>query len=91
LLRIDAVIRNVRLTQIQTRLEQAGIQNYSISEMNSNSKLTGLSFYAPRSTLQIICKNSQKDLVIEAISSGDDGGLIYVNHLTPIITLNQKN
>lgn len=91
MLRIDTVIRNAHLTQIKTKLEQAGIQNYSISETNSNSKLSSSSFYIPRSTLQIICKNSQKDLVIEAISSGDEGGLIYVNHLTPVITLNQKN
>lgn len=92
MLRIDTVVRNTNLPQIKTNLEQAGIHNFAIYEMDSDSKSSRLSFCIPRSKIEIICKNSQKDLVLEVISgSGEDGGIIYVNQLTPVITLNQQN
>lgn len=89
MLKIDAVIRNTNLPQLKTRLEQAGIQNYSILEMGHGKSLKP--FYCiPRSKIEIICKNSQKDTVLQAISSMDDGGIIYVNQITTLIQLNSK-
>jgi nitrogen regulatory protein PII len=85
-LKIDTVIRNTCLSQIKARLEQAGIQNYSIYEMNSDNRP---SFCVPRSKIEIICKTSQKDSILQAISGADEqGGLIYVNQLTTLINLN---
>jgi len=90
LLRIDTVIRNTSLPQVKARLEQAGIQNYFIYEMDSGK--SKLSFCAPRSKIEIICKNSQKDATLQAISGGYSGdGFIYVNQLTPVISLNQQD
>jgi len=43
-----------------------------------------------RSKMEIICKNSQKDTVLQAISSIDDGGIIYVNQITTLIQINSK-
>lgn len=89
MLKIDAVIRNTGLSQIKARLEQAGIQNYSIHEMNSgNCPL----FCVPRSQIEIICKTSQKDAALQAISGADEqGGLIYVNQLATLINLNSTS
>ncbi|CDI05509.1 hypothetical protein NITUZ_30201 [Candidatus Nitrosotenuis uzonensis] len=89
MLKIDTVIHNTNLPQIKERLEQAGIQHYSVCDVDSgNSKH---SFYTLRSKIEIICKNSQKDTTIEAISGLDDGGIIYVNQLTTHIQLNSDN
>ena len=92
MLRIDVVVRNSSIPQIKEKLAQVEISNYSITGMRSNSKSFRPSFCIPRSTIQIICKSSQKELVLEAISgSGEESGIIYVNQLTPVITLNQQN
>lgn len=92
MLRVDAVVRNSSIPQIKEKLTQADISNYSIFEMRSDSKSFRPSFCVPRSKIEIICKNSQKELVLEAISgSGEKSGIIYVNQLTPVITLNQQN
>ncbi|HSA98061.1 MAG TPA: P-II family nitrogen regulator [Candidatus Nitrosotenuis sp.] len=89
MLRIDTVIRNTNLPQVKARLEQAGIQNYVIYEIDSGKSKP--SFCAPRSKIEIICKNSQKDAILQAISGEDSGGgFIYVNQITPVITLNNQ-
>ena len=89
MLRIDTVIRNTSLPRVRARLEQAGIQNYLIYEMDFGKSKP--SFCAPRSKIEIICKNSQKDATLQAISDVDSGdGFIYVNQLTPVITLNSQ-
>ncbi len=89
MLRIDTVIRNTSLPRVKARLEQAGIQNYLIYEMDSGKSKP--SFCTPRSKLEIICKTSQKDVTLQAISGEDSGdGFIYVNQLTPVITLNNQ-
>lgn len=86
------MIRNTNLLQVKANLEQAGIHNFAVYEMDSDSKSSRPAFCIPRSKMEIICKNSQKDLVLEVISgSGEDDGIIYVNQLTPVITLNQQN
>jgi len=91
LLKIDTVIRNTNLPQLKTRLEQAGVQNYSVMEMNSDSSKSFKPFYCiPRSKIEIICKNSEKDAILQAISAMDDGGIIYVNQITTLIQLNSK-
>lgn len=89
MLRIDTVIRNTSLPRIKAILEQAGIQNYLTYELDSSKSKP--SFCAPRSKIEIICKNSQKDAILQAISGEDSGGgFIYVNQITPVITLNNQ-
>lgn len=75
--------------QVKARLEQAGIHNFTVYELDSG-KAFKPSYCVPRSRLEIICKNSQKDIILEAISgtNKEQGGIIYVNQLTPVITLN---
>jgi hypothetical protein len=66
-----------------------GISNYFIYEMDSGKSKPF--FCVPRSQIEIICKDSQKDAILEAISgAGAENGIIYVNKLTPVITLNQN-
>ena len=89
MLRIDTVIRNSSLPQVKERLEQVGIQNYSVLEMDSGKSLKPF-YCVARSKIEIICKNSQKDTVLQAISGMDDGGIIYVNQITTLIQLNSK-
>lgn len=90
MLRIDTVIRNTSLPRIKARLEQIGVQNYLTYELNSGKVKP--SFCAPRSKIEIICKNSQKDAILQAISGEDpEGGFIYVNQITPVITLNNQD
>lgn len=93
LLRIDTVVRNANLAQIKARLEQAGISNFSIYDMDSDDKSFRPSFCAPRSKIEIICKNSDKDIILEAISGANpaDNGIIYVNQLTPLIQINTND
>lgn len=93
LLRIDTVIRNTNLAQIKARLEQAGISNFSIHDVDYDDKSFRPSFCAPRSKIEIICKNSEKDIVLEAISGANpaDNGIIYVNQLTPLIQINTND
>lgn len=93
LLRIDTVVRNVNLAQIKARLEQVGIANFSIYDMDSDHTSFRPSFCAPRSKIEIICKNSDKDIILEAISGANpaDNGIIYVNQLTPLIQINTND
>lgn len=93
LLRIDTVIRNTNLAQIKARLEQAGISNFSIHDMDSDDESFRPSFCAPRSKIEIVCKNSEKDIILEAISGANptDDGIIYVNQLTPLIQINTND
>jgi nitrogen regulatory protein PII len=93
MLRIDTVVRNTNLSQIKTRLEQAGISNFSTYHMDSDHKSPRPSFFVSRSKIEIICKNSDKDIILEAISGANpsDNGIIYVNQLTPLIQINAKN
>ena len=90
MLKIDTVIHNDHILEIKKRLAQAGINNYTIQKMNTGK--SKLYFCMPRSTLEIICKTSEKDAAVKAISGDDshDGGIIYVNQLTPIIELNNS-
>ena len=93
LLRIDTVVRNANLEQIKARLEQAGISNFSIYDMDSDHTSFRPSFCAPRSKIEIICKNSEKDIILKAISGANpaDNGIIYVNQLTPLIQINTND
>lgn len=93
LLRIDTIIRNTNLAQIEARLEQAGISNFSIHDMDSDDKSFRPSFCAPRSKIEITCKNSEKDIILEAISNTNpaDNGIIYVTQLTPLIQINTND
>lgn len=93
LLRIDTVVRNANLAQIKARLEQAGISNFSIYDMDSDHTSFRPSFCSPRSKIEIICKNSDKDIILEAISGANpaDNGIIYVNQLTPLIQINTND
>jgi nitrogen regulatory protein PII len=93
LLRIDTVVRNTNLAQIKARLEQIGISNFSIYDMDSDHASFRPSFCAPRSKIEIICKNSDKDIILEAISGANqaDNGIIHVNQLTPLIQINPND
>ena len=93
LLRIDTVIRNTNLSEVKVRLEKAGISNFSIYDMDSDHTSFRPSFCAPRSKVEIICKNSEKDIILEAISGANpaDNGIIYVNQLTPLIQINAND
>jgi nitrogen regulatory protein PII len=103
LLRIDAVISNANLSQLKARLEQAGISNFSVYDMggsdpgDSDSGIVSFrpSYCIPRSKIEVICKNSEKDTIIDAISNANYGvnenGIIYVNQLTPHIQIRNTN
>ena len=93
MLRIDTVIRNTTLSQVRARLEQAGISNFSVYDMDTGNGSFRPSFCVPRSKIEIICKNSQKNTVLEAISanSEEESGIIYVNQLTPLIQINANS
>ncbi len=103
MLKIEAVIRSTRLQQAKNELEQIGITAFSTFKVEmsglSHGQTSGgrpgtfkTSALIPKTKIEIICKDRDKDAITEAISKGAKtgqvgDGIIYVYPLSHLIKI----
>jgi nitrogen regulatory protein PII len=103
MLKIEAVIRSTRLQQVKNELEQIGVSAFSTFKVEmsglSHGQTSGgrpgtfkTSALIPKTKIEIICKDRDKDAITEAISKGAKtgqvgDGIIYVYPLSHLIKI----
>ena len=102
MLKIEAVVRSSKLEQIRQRLAELGIFTFSAYEV----KLSGISHTAtaskpgayktsaliPKTKIEVLCKEREKDKIISAIMSGGrtgstGDGIVYVYSIDQILKI----
>lgn len=103
MLKIEAVIRSIKLQQVKKELEQIGVITFSSFEV----KMSGLAHGAttsgkpgsfktsaliPKTKIEIICKERDKDRITEAIAKGAKtgqvgDGIVYVYPITHLMKI----
>jgi len=94
MLKIEAVVRNTKLQQVKKELEQIGIITFSTFEVKisgvSHAQSSGgkpgslkTSVLIPKTKIEIVCKDKDKDRVTKAIAMGAKtgqmgDGIVYV-------------
>lgn len=103
MLKIEAVIRSTRLQQVKNELEQIGVSAFSTFKVEmsglSHGQTSGgrpgtfkTSALIPKTKIEIICKDKDKDAITEAISKGAKtgqvgDGIIYVYPLSHLVKI----
>lgn len=103
MLKIEAVIRSTRLQQVKNELEQIGVSAFSTFKVEmsglSHGQTSGgrpgtfkTSALIPKTKIEIICKDKDKDAITEAISKGAKtgqvgDGIIYVYSLSHLVKI----
>ncbi|QLH09039.1 P-II family nitrogen regulator [Candidatus Nitrosotenuis chungbukensis] len=103
MLKIEAVIRSTKLQQVKNELEQIGITAFSTFKVEmsglSHGQTSGgrpgtfkTSALIPKTKIEIICRDKDKDAITEAISKGArtgqvGDGIVYVYPLAHLIKI----
>ncbi|HSA98343.1 MAG TPA: P-II family nitrogen regulator [Candidatus Nitrosotenuis sp.] len=102
MLKIEAVVRNTKLQQVKKELEQIGIITFStfevkisgVSQLSAGGKPGSLktSVLIPKTKIEIICKDKDKDKVTKAIAMGAKtgqvgDGIVYVCPITQLMKI----
>lgn len=103
MLKIEAVIRSTKLQQVKSELEQIGISAFSIFKVEMSGLSHGhtsggkpgtfkTSALIPKTKIEIICRDKDKDAITEAISKGAKtgqvgDGIIYVYPLSHLVKI----
>lgn len=103
MLKIEAVIRSTKLQQVKNELEQIGISAFSTFKVEmsglSHGQTSGgrpgtfkTSALIPKTKIEIICKDKDKDAITEAIAKGArtgqvGDGIVYVYPLSHLIKI----
>lgn len=103
MLKIEAVIRSTKLQQVKNELEQIGISAFSTFKVEmsglSHGQTSGgrpgtfkTSALIPKTKIEIICRDKDKDAITEAISKGArtgqvGDGIIYVYPLSHLVKI----
>ena len=106
MLKVEAVIRNTRLQQVKNELAKIGIITFSSFKMEVSGLSHGFSSdgkpgtfktsaLIPKTKIEIICRDKDKDVITEAIykgartgNSGD--GIIYIYPLARLIKIKNR-
>jgi nitrogen regulatory protein P-II 1 len=105
MLKIEAVVRSSRLESIKRELAKIGIITFSTYEV----KLSGLSHaimsnkpgayktsaLIPKTKIEVVCKDRDKDTILNAIMSGGKtgmtgDGIIYVCPISQIVKIKNR-
>lgn len=103
MLKIEAVVRNTKLQQVKKELEQIGIVSFStfkvemfgLAHGHASSGKPGAfktSALIPKTKIEIICKDKDKDAITNAISKGAKtgqvgDGIIYTFQLSHLMKI----
>ncbi len=103
MLKIEAVIRSTKLQQVKNELEQIGISAFSTFKVEMSGLSHGhtsggrpgtfkTSALIPKTKIEIICRDKDKDAITEAISKGArtgqvGDGIVYVYPLSNLIKI----
>jgi len=103
MLKIEAVIRSIKLQQVKKELERIGITTFSSFEVKMAGLAHGMtsdgkpgsfktSALIPKTKIEIICREKDKDRITEAITKGAKtgqvgDGIVYVYPITHLMKI----
>jgi nitrogen regulatory protein P-II 1 len=103
MLKIEAIIRSTKLQQVKKELEEIGIVTFSSFEVKLSGISHGLlsggkpgafktSALIPKTKIELICRDKDKDRVTEAVAKGAKtgqvgDGIVYVCPITNLMKI----